>query len=135
MFDYSVIGLAVVFVVLVILLILHIRLAKRLELEQRERAAMQSRILESEHQLSKMYDVIHEVRTGALGVGNKVKEINIAMEHTKAKLEELSDLEPDSRLYSKASKLVAAGASVEELMEECELPRAEAELLFSLRKK
>ncbi len=43
--------------------------------------------------------------------------------------------DPDSRLYSRASRMVELGADLEELMEECELPKAEAELLMSLRKR
>ncbi len=134
MLDYSIVGLAALLLLFVMLLVMHVRLVKRVSLEQTAREELQTRLVESEHQLSKMYDVIHEVRTGSLAGGNKVKELNVALEQIQAKIEELSDLDPDSRLYSKASKLVASGATIEELMQECELPRAEAELLFSLRK-
>ncbi len=40
-----------------------------------------------------------------------------------------------SRLYSRASKMVDLGADVDELMQECDLPKAEAELLLNLRKR
>ena len=42
---------------------------------------------------------------------------------------------PQTKLYAGAVKLIELGASLEEVMRQCELPRAEAELLFSLHKK
>jgi hypothetical protein len=41
---------------------------------------------------------------------------------------------PENKLYSRAVKMVELGAGVEEIMAECELPKAEAELLLSLHK-
>jgi len=38
-------------------------------------------------------------------------------------------------MYSRASKMVKLGADIDELVEECELPKAEAELMLSLQKK
>ena len=40
----------------------------------------------------------------------------------------------DGRLYTRASKMVDLGADLDELMEECDLPKAEAELLLTLKK-
>lgn len=80
-------------------------------------------------------DEIQELRAGTIGMGQKIKELSALIKLTRDKQEELSNLDPDNRLYTKASKLVEAGATVDELMQECELPRAEAELLLSLRKK
>jgi len=42
--------------------------------------------------------------------------------------------QPEDKLYSRASKLLAKGADIEEIITECELPRAEAEMLFSMYK-
>ena len=38
------------------------------------------------------------------------------------------------RLYTRAAELVKAGADVEEVMQACDLPRAEAELLISMHR-
>lgn len=78
---------------------------------------------------------IQELRAGTLGMGQKLKELSALTQLTRDKQEELTNQDPDTRMYSKARKLIEAGASVEELMTECELPRAEAELLLSVRKK
>lgn len=47
-------------------------------------------------------------------------------------VQEVADQDPESRFYQRAAKLVQQGASIEEIMEACELPRAEAELVVSL---
>lgn len=41
--------------------------------------------------------------------------------------------DPDGRLYSRAARMVELGADIDEVMAECEIPKAEAELLISLR--
>ena len=63
----------------------------------------------------------NELRAGTMGMSQKLAE----MAHH---LEELSD-----RQYSRASKMVELGADVNELMRECDLPKAEAELLLRLQ--
>jgi len=78
---------------------------------------------------------MHEIRSGTMGVSNRVKELTVQVSQLADKIQELQLLDPETRLYSQANKMVVSGASVEELMEECSLPRAEAELLFSMHKK
>ncbi|MEL0661032.1 DUF2802 domain-containing protein, partial [Psychromonas arctica] len=41
---------------------------------------------------------------------------------------------PENRIYTRATIMVELGASIEELMSECELARAEAELLLNLHR-
>ncbi len=50
-------------------------------------------------------------------------------------IQEVAEQDPESKFYQRAARLVQQGASLEEVMEACELPRAEAELLYSLYKK
>lgn len=52
-----------------------------------------------------------------------------------AELEKLRHEQPEDRLYRRASKMIELGAGIEEVIAECELPRAEAELLFSINLK
>lgn len=51
------------------------------------------------------------------------------------KLQEVESADPGARMYTKAAKLVASGATLEDVMQECDLPRAEAELLMNLHTK
>ncbi|TMN93870.1 hypothetical protein CWB73_03545 [Pseudoalteromonas phenolica] len=43
--------------------------------------------------------------------------------------------DPDAKIYSRAVKMIELGADLEEIIRECEIPRAEAELLLSLHQK
>ncbi|UAA38144.1 DUF2802 domain-containing protein [Paraneptunicella aestuarii] len=91
---------------------------------------------------NQLQDMLHEIRTGMLGLGNRVKELEASIRTLENKQTEIANRqvefehqEASSPLYTKANKLVAAGASIEEIMQECDIPRAEAELLISLHKK
>ncbi|WP_434356273.1 DUF2802 domain-containing protein [Parasalinivibrio latis] len=76
-----------------------------------------------------------ELRAGSLGMGEKLAEMAGIIDEFDKKLNSVEMTDPDSRLYSRASRMVELGADLEELMEECELPKAEAELLMNLRKR
>lgn len=56
------------------------------------------------------------------------------IEELERKLEEVQMMDPESKMYNRAVKMVKAGSSIEEVMEECELPRSEAQLLFSIHR-
>lgn len=86
---------------------------------------------------------VEELRAGIIGVGQRVLKLESALtqlnNHLSSSLQELSDkqqamemTDPESKIYSRAMKMVQLGADLDEIMRECELPRAEAELLFSL---
>ncbi|MBY5990758.1 DUF2802 domain-containing protein [Ferrimonas balearica] len=76
-----------------------------------------------------------EVRSGALGVGKRVKELEEAIQLLQARQDEVVQQDPEARLYTRAMKMVELGADVEEIMRECELPRAEAQLLVTLHQR
>ena len=42
---------------------------------------------------------------------------------------------PDAKIYSRAVKMIELGADIDEIMRECEIPKAEADLLLSLHQK
>jgi small-conductance mechanosensitive channel len=91
--------------------------------------------LHLQSQLKQVQESLHEMRSGSIGMGARLKELITEVQQICDRQEDIVNLDPASRMYGKAAKLVSDGASVEELMEECELPRAEAELLFNMRKR
>ena len=105
---------------------------RRLESEF-EQLSKKANDLEYHHDMTN--EGMHEIRSGTMGVGNKIKELAVQVSQLADKIEELQLLDPETRLYTQANKMVIAGASIEELMEECDLPRAEAELLFAMNTK
>jgi len=76
-----------------------------------------------------------EIHSGAVGMGKKLQQLDEAVRKTQENQVNLVASAPENRLYTRAMKMVELGASVEELMSDCELPRAEAELLVNLHRK
>ncbi|MDW2334509.1 DUF2802 domain-containing protein, partial [Vibrio sp. 1069] len=74
-------------------------------------------------------------RSVVVGLGQKVTEQQDIIQHLNERIRELEHADTDGRLYSRATKMVQLGADINELIEECELPKAEAELMLSLQKK
>lgn len=106
---------------------------------------VQERALLSQ-QLATVSAELEELRSGLFGMGQKVKsnqkdvaDLNEVIHAIAAEVNQLTEqqqkiemFDPDSKLYSRAMKMVQLGATLEEIIAECELPRAEAELLFNL---
>ncbi|WP_028768711.1 MULTISPECIES: DUF2802 domain-containing protein [Shewanella] len=92
-------------------------------------------VKESDKQRDAVKRELQELRSGTIGVGRRMLELEKKLAQQDAKLEESSQQDPQARLYSRAMKMVALGAGVEELIQECELPKAEAELLIRLHGK
>jgi hypothetical protein len=96
--------------------------------------AKQKQLQEAQQQLSILRSEVAEMRAGMLSIGKRV----VAVEEKNKKLEQLQDAQkyddPNAKIYSRAVKMVELGADLEEIIRECELPRAEAELLMSLHK-
>ncbi|ENG6062334.1 flagellar transcriptional regulator FlrD [Vibrio cholerae] len=120
-----------VFVVLCIMLALW-RL-KRGQHRQSETLRQQIRNLDRE--LQKSNKQLLEVRSVMVGLGQKVSEQRDIIRHLNERLLELENTDADARLYTRASKMVQLGADLNELIQECELPKAEAELMMSLQNK
>tara|TARA_R110001583_G_scaffold50189_9_gene156653 strand:+ start:14232 stop:14624 length:393 start_codon:yes stop_codon:yes gene_type:complete len=76
-----------------------------------------------------------EIHSGAVGMGKKLQQLDEAVRKTQENQVDLVASAPENRLYTRAMKMVELGASIEELMSDCELPRAEAELLVNLHRK
>ncbi len=75
-----------------------------------------------------------ELHSGAIGMGQRLQSVEGIMQQVNDRQQELTMQDPERRLYSRAAKMVELGADLDEVMSECELPKAEAELLISLRK-
>lgn len=122
---------AAVILVLVIFIILNRKNAQLTA--QLTHAQKQNQQLQDEQKrLSKQFV---EFRTASISMGQKVADISQLSQHFDERLNELENTDADSRVYSRANKLVQLGAGINELMEECELPKAEAELMMSLQAK
>ena len=77
---------------------------------------------------------LSELRAGAIGMSQKLASLSGRFDDLLDKQSEMEMNDADGRLYSRANKMVELGADLYELMEECDLPKAEAELLLSIKK-
>jgi hypothetical protein len=73
-----------------------------------------------------------EIQSVSLGAGQKLIELERKLVVLNEQQQEMVVQAPENKLYSRAVKMVELGAGIEEIMQECELPKAEAELLLSL---
>ncbi|MCF1426683.1 MAG: DUF2802 domain-containing protein [Shewanella sp.] len=90
---------------------------------------------DADKQNDQLRQELKELRSGIIGVGRRVLELEKLFKQQQVKLEERAEQDPGARLYTRAAKMVSLGAGIDELVAECELPRAEAELLLRLHRK
>ncbi len=131
MFNAPVLAGAIAFVLLVFIFSLFG--VKRSQRQAAEQARQQHRHLDRE--LQKANKQLLEVRSVVVGLGQKVSEQEDIIQHLFERIKDLEQADGDGRLYSRATKMVQLGADLNELIEECELPKAEAELMMSLQNK
>ncbi|CAH8202632.1 DUF2802 domain-containing protein [Vibrio aestuarianus] len=123
-------GGAVLVILLLLLVVMRVKYSLTRQIEHQRQHA---RSLEKE--LQKGNKQLLEVRSVVLGLGQRVTEQQDVIQHLNERIIELEHVDTDGRLYSRATKMVQLGADINELIEQCELPKAEAELMMSLQKK
>jgi hypothetical protein len=104
---------------------------------QRQISALKLLFQEQQRQITVIKDEVHELRCGTLGVGSRVQDVEGKLAQAIERQNELAQVnhDPQTKLYGHAMKMVELGASVDDLVKECDLARGEAELLFSLHGK
>ncbi|MFT6899961.1 MAG: cell shape-determining protein MreC [Colwellia sp.] len=65
---------------------------------------------------------------------HRIKKLQKESALQKNLLEQLQNQQPQDKLYSRAFKLVELGADIEEVVRECDIPLAEAEMLISVHR-
>ncbi|WP_235462807.1 DUF2802 domain-containing protein [Aeromonas australiensis] len=101
---------------------------------KRNKQESEASVVTLQSQLESLRKQMMELHTGAIGMGQRLQSVEGAMQQVNDRQQELTMQDPERRLYSRAAKMVELGADLDEVMSECELPKAEAELLISLRK-
>ena len=65
---------------------------------------------------------------------HRIKVLQGQLKQTETLIGHIQQQQPEDKLYSRASKLVALGADIAEVMRECDIPQAEAEMLISIHR-
>jgi len=129
-----------------VLLVVFVLWQQRRQREERIALNLQSAL--AQEQLQLLSAELEEIRSGLIGIGQRVIAVEQQQRVLSQQVAEILDsqlqlaeqqqkidmFDPESKLYSRAMKMVQLGAPLEEVMRECELPRAEAELLYNLHK-
>ena len=97
---------------------------RRLKLQNNKQQKINRRLLEDNRALSK----------SAVGMGQKVLETERRLNQVLKKQFAILNAQPDHPSYDQASRLIAMGASEDDLVNSCGFSHAEAELLLSLNK-
>ena len=116
---------------------------RRLHQQQLAFVKLEQRLQQALSQQQHSQHEVEELRAGIIGVGQRVLQLDSTLQQLSHEYsEQLATLQqqqqamaltdPESKMYSRAMKMVQLGADLDEIIRECELPRAEAELLYSL---
>jgi len=65
----------------------------------------------------------------------RLKTLQQQLSQQQEAFDQLRNQQPEDKLYSRAFKLAELGADIEEIMRECDIPRAEADMLMSMHQK
>ena len=96
--------------------------------------AVSQQLKDTSEQTHILRSEVSELRTGLLSIGKRVLEVEQQNQELMQQQAAQKYDDSDAKIYSRAVKMVELGADLDEVIRECELPRAEAELLFSLHK-
>jgi hypothetical protein len=66
---------------------------------------------------------------------HRIKVLQDKLTLSNESIDQIQQQQPEDKLYSRAQKMVKLGADVDELVRECELPHAEAEILIAMHKR
>lgn len=133
--QFSVLALAIAAIALVLLVAFCIqsfqyrkRTEKTLETLRQQVASVSAQSKDVGHQVEEQQNRslvqskhIQQLQEEITGFNNQIREVKLQ--------------DPSMRMYQRAAELVKQGASLEEVMESCDIPRAEAELIVTIHKK
>lgn len=120
-------GLAVIALILALLALMAGGRRWRRDLQGRDEL-----IADKESRLARLEQEFGELRRGSQGMVKLIRELRDEVRNLGQKQEQMEFNDPEARLYNRALKMLQQGAGLEEIMEACELPRAEAELLMRI---
>ncbi len=140
------VSLALVFLVFVMLIIKHKTVTVKIGLLQSQVQAndvlineMQSFAIKQQDTVTQFESIIHNQQTENIQVSkqleHRIKALQNQLKEQQSLFEQIQNQQPEDKLYSRAFKLVELGADIEEIMRECEIPRAEADMLISIHQK
>jgi len=142
----SLIAFAIVMLVAMLLLALKNRFSRQIDELQQQQDNQEIQLVELQSLLAhnqSQLEVSQKYSTDAQIENEQVSKqlehrIKVTQEEFNRKFEIIEQLlhqQPEDKLYTRAQKLVELGADVAEIMRECDIPKAEAEMLLAIHRK
>ena len=76
-----------------------------------------------------------EMRASLIAMANQMVQLEQQVVELSQNQLAPEELDPERRMYRRAIRMIELGADLEEIIQECELPKAEAELLLNIHQK
>lgn len=141
----SLIAFAIVMLVAMLLLALKNRFSRQIEeLQQKlqnqeiQLVELQTLLADSKSQLDDNLQYCQESQRENEQVSKQLEHrIKVTQEQFNSQVEVIDKLlhqQPEDKLYTRAQKLVELGADIAEIMQECDIPKAEAEMLLAVHR-
>ena len=142
----SLIAFAIVMLVAMLLLALKNRFSQQISALQLQVQSQDLQLIElqtllanSQLQLAAIQQQCNDSQLENEQVSKQLEHrIKVAQEQFTQQFETIDQLlhqQPEDKLYSRAQKLVELGADIAEIIRECDIPRAEAEMLLAVHRK
>ena len=125
-------GFIIVLAVTVSILYSHVK-TLRIALSESEQANAEA-IARAEALAKNANNQQTEAQARTLVITRHLQELDEKYIDVENQLRELKLQDPSLRLYQRAADLVKQGASIDEIIEACDIPRAEAEMLVMVHK-
>lgn len=142
----SLIAFAIVMLVAMLLLALKTRFTRQIDELQQQLHSQELQLVELQDLLAQsqsQFDINQQQSAESQRENEQVSKqlehrIKVTQEQFNNQLQSIEQQlhqQPEDKLYSRAQKLVELGADVAEIMRECDIPRAEAEMLLAVHRK
>jgi cell division protein FtsX len=141
----SLIALAIVMLVALLILLLKNGFKRNFAKLTQQIQSNELLTIELQTQLSEVQqrynESIKQLQTGQLEndqvtrqLEHRIKVLQQQLADQNVHIDQIQHKQPEDKLYTRAQKLVELGADINEIMRECDIPRAEAEMLMSLHR-
>lgn len=98
------------------------------------RAALEKRYQALDAKIEQLHKDIAKVNHGAIGVGQRLRNVEQRLNVTADKQNEFALDHADSLPYSKAQRMLDEGMEIDQLLERCNMSKAELQLMQLLHK-
>lgn len=115
--------------------IVSVLLHQRLNKTRRELEGATISLVSLKEAISTLQHQQNEDQTRVMVVTRHLSNIEEKQNDLETQIRDVKLQDPSMRLYQRAAELVKQGATMEEVMQACDIPRAEAEMLITVHRK